>query len=138
MVEILQNKNSATRFQILIEIADSGPAIQQKSIAAKLGITPQAISDYIHQLLDEELVISTGRSTYKVSTTGVNWMLKVLRELHDYVSLVQQAVTNITTCAAIAEYDISLGQSVGLKMKGGLLLPPTKKTVVPEVLLHLA
>ena len=121
MVEILQNKNSATRFQILVEIAASGPAIQQKSIAAKLGFTPQAISDYIHQLLDEELVISTGRSTYKVSTIGVNWMLKVLRELHDYVSLVQQAVTNITTCAAIAEYDINQGQSVGLKMKDGLL-----------------
>ena len=75
MVEILQNKNSSTRFQILVEIAASGPSIQQKSIAGKLGITPQAISDYIHQLLDEALVISTGRSTYKVSTIGVNWMM---------------------------------------------------------------
>ncbi|MBI3040810.1 MAG: Crp/Fnr family transcriptional regulator [Chloroflexi bacterium] len=121
MVEILQSKNAATRFQILVEIAAAGPAIQQKSIAAKLGCTPQAISDYIHQLLDEELVISTGRSSYKVSTSGVNWMLKVLRELRDYVPLVQQAVTNITTCAAIAEDDISQGQPVGLKMKDGLL-----------------
>ena len=41
MVEILQNKNSATRFQILVEIAASGPNIQQKSIAAKLDVTPQ-------------------------------------------------------------------------------------------------
>ena len=120
-MEILRNKNSATRFQILVEIAACGPAIQQKSIAAKLGFTPQAISSYIHQLLDEELVISTGRSTYKVSTIGVNWMLKVLRELHDYVSLVQQSVTNITACAAIAEHNVSQGQPVGLKMKDGLL-----------------
>ena len=36
MVEILHNKNSATRFQILVEIAASGPGIKQKSIAAKL------------------------------------------------------------------------------------------------------
>ena len=121
MVEILQKKNAATRFQILVEIAAYGPAIQQKSIAAKLGFTPQAISDYIHQLLEEELVVSTGRSSYKVSTTGVNWMLKVLRELNDYISEVQQAVTNITASAAIAEDDISQGQSVGLKMKDGLL-----------------
>jgi putative transcriptional regulator len=42
MVEILQNKNSATRFQILVEIAASGPNIQQKDIATKLGVTPQA------------------------------------------------------------------------------------------------
>ena len=121
MVEILQNKNSSSRFQILVEIAARGPVIRQKTIAAKLGFTPQAISDYIHQLLEEELVLSTGRSTYKVSAKGVNWMVKVLRELNDYVSLVQQAITNITTCAAIAEGDIKQGQAVGLKMKDGLL-----------------
>ncbi len=121
MVEILQNKNSATRFQILVEIAACGPNIQQRSIAVKLGVTPQAISDYIHQLVNEELVISTGRSHYKVGTKGVNWMLKVLREIRSYASLVEQAVTNITVCAAIAESDIQRGQAVGLKMKDGLL-----------------
>ena len=121
MVEILQNKNSATRFRILVEIAASGPVIQQKSIAGKLGITPQAISDYINQLVREDLVVSTDRSNYRVSTKGVNWMLKVLRELRSYSSLVEQAVTNITVCAAIAECDVSQGQAVGLKMKDGLL-----------------
>jgi len=34
---------------------------------------------------------------------------------------VEQAVTNITVCAAIAECDINQGQAVGLKMKNGLL-----------------
>lgn len=53
VVGILQNKNSASRFQILVEIATHGPGISQKSIAAKLGFTPQAISDYIHQLPEE-------------------------------------------------------------------------------------
>ena len=121
MVEILQNKNAATRFQILVEIAASGPSIQQKGIAAKLDVTPQAISDYIHQLVKEDLVVSTGRSNYRVSPKGVNWMLKGLREIRDYASLVQQAVTNITVCAAIAEHDVSQGQAVGLQMKHGLL-----------------
>jgi putative transcriptional regulator len=121
MVEILQNKNSATRFQILVEIAASGPNIQQKDIATKLGITPQAISDYIHQLTKEKLVITTGRSQYKISTKGVNWMLKVLRELRSYTSMVERAVTNVTVCAAIAERDLNQGQTVGLKMKNGLL-----------------
>ena len=121
MVEILQNKNSATRFQILVEIAASGPSIQQKSIAGKLGVTPQAISNYIHQLVNDGLVLPSGRSQYKVSAAGVNWMLKVLRELRSYGSLVEQAVTNITVCAAIAECDINQRQAVGLKMKDGLL-----------------
>jgi putative transcriptional regulator len=121
MVEILQNKNSATRFQILVEIAAAGPNIQQKDIATKLSVTPQAISDYIRQLIEEKLVVSTGRSQYKVSTTGVNWMLKVLRELRSYTSMVERAVTNVTVCAAIAECDLYQGQAVGLKMKNGLL-----------------
>lgn len=127
MVEILQNKNAATRFQILVEIAASGPVIQQKSIAVKLGVTPQAISDYIHQLMKEDLVVSSARSHYRVSPKGVNWMLKVLRELRGYASLVEQAVTNLTVCAAIAESDINRGQAVGLKMKNGLLFA-TKQT----------
>jgi putative transcriptional regulator len=129
MVEILQNKNSATRFQILVEIAASGPSIQQKSIAARLGITPQAISDYIHQLVKEDLVISTGRSHYRVSAKGVNWMLKILRELRSYASVVEQAVTNITVCAAIAESNINQGQAVGLKMKDGLLFATSQTNV---------
>lgn len=121
MVEILQNKNASTRFQILVEIAASGPGIQQKVIAAKLGITPQAVSEYIHQLVDEDLVIAAGRSSYSLSTRGVNWMIKVLRELRSYSSRVEQAITNITVCAAIADMDIKQGQIVGLKMKDGLL-----------------
>jgi putative transcriptional regulator len=122
VVEILQNKNSATRLQILVEIAAGGPDIQQKKIAARLGITPQAVSDYVRQLADEAFVTSTGRSSYKVSARGVDWMLRMLRELQSYVSVVQNAVTNITVCAAIADSDISRGQQVGLKMKDGLLV----------------
>ncbi len=120
-MEILQNKNAATRFQIMVEIAASGPSVQQKTIAGKLGVTPQAISDYIQQLVSDKLVISTGRSQYRVSAEGVNWMLAMLRELHGYAGMVEKAVTNITVCAAVADEDISKGQAVGLEMKYGLL-----------------
>lgn len=126
MVEILRDKNLATRFQVMVEIAGCGPEIQQKKIAAKLGITPQAVSEHVRQLVEEGLVISTGRSSYRVSTQGVNWMLEVLRGLQSYVSLVQQAVTNITVCPAIAEFGITCGQRVGLKMKNGLLFATTQ------------
>ncbi len=121
MIEILQNKYSATRFEILVEIAASGPNVQQRQIAAKLGITPQAVSDYIHRMVEDGTVISAGRSSYRVSVKGVNWMLEMLRELRDYVSRVTTVVTDITTCAAIAETDITKGQIVGLKMIDGLL-----------------
>ncbi|MBM3119564.1 MAG: winged helix-turn-helix transcriptional regulator [Chloroflexi bacterium] len=129
MVEILRDKSLATRFQIMVEIADGGPDIQQKKIAARLGVTPQAVSEHIRRLVDDGLVISTSRSSYRVSTHGVNWMLEVLRGLQDYASFVQQAVTNITVCAAIAESNITHGQRVGLKMKDGLLFATTQTDV---------
>ena len=126
MVELLQNKNSATRFQIMLEIAASRQNIHQKDIAAKLGVSPQAISDYIQQLTNEELIEIVDRSAYKVSVKGVNWMLKMLREINDYISGAARAVTKITICAAIADCDLTQGQVVGLKMKSGLLFATTE------------
>jgi putative transcriptional regulator len=126
MLEILQNKNSATRFQILVEIASSGPAIRQRNIASKLGISPQAVSEYIKQLTAEELVSEADHSSYKITIEGVNWMLKMLRELNDFLSDSTLAIKNITTCAAIAESALRQGQAVGLKMINGLLFATSK------------
>ena len=70
MVDILRNKNLATRFQILVEIAANQPDVRQKYIARKLGITPQAVSDYIKQLLKDGLILAEGRLRYRVSIKG--------------------------------------------------------------------
>jgi len=121
MIEVLRNKNLTTRFQILVEIANAGPSIQQREIAKNLNITPQAVSDYIAQLTKEGLLVAEGRSHYRVTNQGVNWIIKTLRELGDYNTFIQRAITNFSICAAIAEDDLKKGQRVGLKMKGGLL-----------------
>jgi putative transcriptional regulator len=121
MVEILRSKNLATKFQILVEIANSGPNIQQQDIARRLEVTPQAISDYVRQLVDAGLLISDGRSMYRVTAEGVNWMIEVLRELGNYNRFITKAITNILVCAAVADCALFKGQTVGLKMKDGLL-----------------
>ncbi len=127
MTDILHNKNSSTRFQILVEIASKGPAIEQKAIAANMGLTPQAISEYLKHMTAEGLVSAEGRSRYRVASTGVNWMLKELRDLNDYVNLAEKAVTDITINAALAADEISQGQEVGLVMKDGILTARHKK-----------
>ena len=121
MVEILRNKNLATKFQILVEIANSGPNIQQRDIANRLDVTPQAISDYIKQLIKEGSLASDGRSRYKVTNNGVNWVIRVARELRNYSAFVGKAVTSISVCAAIADCNLTSGQTAGLQMKDGLL-----------------
>ncbi|MFC2071372.1 winged helix-turn-helix transcriptional regulator [Chloroflexota bacterium] len=122
MVEIIQNKNSASRFQILVEIAANQPNIQQKEIAARLNISRQAVSQYIERLIENGMVISDGRSRYTATNEAVNWILKNLRELDSYISFIRKAVTNITTCAAIAEADLKKGQTVILVMENGILM----------------
>lgn len=122
MVEVLRNKNMATRFQILVEIAAMQPNIQQRHIAKKLNITPQAVSDYIKQMLNDGLLTSEGRSRYRVSTHGVNWVIKVLRDLRAYGSFARRVVTSSSVCAALADTDLSEGEIVGLEMKNGLLV----------------
>jgi len=121
MIEVLRNKNLTTRFQILVEIANAGPTVQQREIAQNLNITPQAVSDYIAQLTGEGLLEAGGRARYRVTTRGVNWIIKTLRELGEYNTYIQRAITSLSVCAAIAEDNLKKGQKVGLKMKDGLL-----------------
>ncbi len=121
MAEVLRNKNLLTKFQILVELAANQPNIQQRDIARRLNITPQAISEYIKELIKEGLLTSEGRSRYKVTTEGVNRVLKALRELRSFSSFAAKAVANISVSAAMADCNLSQGQTVGLKMKDGLL-----------------
>jgi putative transcriptional regulator len=118
---LLRSKNLATKFQILAEIAASQPNIRQKEIAQKLAVTPQAISEYIKELLKEGLLTSEGRSRYRVTREGVDWILRMTRELQSYSASVGKVVADISVCAAVAECDLSPGQPVGLVMRNGLL-----------------
>ncbi len=122
MAQVLRNRNLLTKFQILVEIAANQPNIQQRDIALRLNITPQAISEYIKELIKEGLLTSKGRSRYKVTAEGVNQVLKTLRELRSYTSFASKMVANISVSAAVAECNLSQGQAVGLKMNKGLLL----------------
>jgi len=121
MVQILRNKNLATKFQILVEIAANQPNLQQREIARRLDVTSQAISEYIKELIRDGWLTSDGRSRYRVSNEGMNWVLKTYRDLRDYSAFVGKAITNITVCTAVAHDDLAHGQPVGLEMKDGLL-----------------
>ena len=121
MTQILRSKNLATKFQVLVEIAAHQPNIQQRHIARSLGITSQAVSEYIKELAKNGWLTSDGRSRYRITREGMNWVLKAFRELRVYSTYVEKALTNITICSAVADCDLSQGQVVGLEMKDGLL-----------------
>jgi putative transcriptional regulator len=121
MAQILQSKNLATKFQILLEVAANQPNIQQKDIAPRLGITSQAVSEYVKELIKDGWLSSQGRSRYRVTREGVDWILQMSRQLHSYAWFVSKVVADISTSTAIADSDLSVGQPVSLYMKDGLL-----------------
>jgi len=121
MAQILKSKNLATKFQIMVEIAAHQPNVQQKDIAPRLGVTSQAVSEYIRELIKDGWLSSEGRSRYRVTKEGVDWILQMSRQLHSYAWSVSKVVADISTTTAIADSDLSPGQPTSLYMKDGLL-----------------
>ena len=125
MSDIMRSTNQSIKFQILAEIAANQPDIQQRDIAKRMNLSPQAISDYVRELVKDGWLSSEGRSKYKVTKEGVDWMVKGLREWQSYSDIVLKAIAGISVCAAIADKDIAKGQKVRLTMKEGLLFATT-------------
>jgi putative transcriptional regulator len=119
---VLEKKSEITRFQILVETAASQPQIKQSEIAASLGITPQAVSEYIKNLIEDGFITSSGRGRYKVTPLGVEAIISGARELQDYSKYVLSSVVGqVSVWPAIAAADVRKGDPVRLFMRDGVL-----------------
>ena len=122
MATVLDDKRSATRFRILVEIADRQPAVSQGEIAEQVGVTSQAVSEYTRGLVEDGLVEKEARSRYHVTKEGVDWLLQEAGELQRYADHVSADVLgSIHEDAAIALESIDGGETVSLSMVDGLL-----------------
>jgi putative transcriptional regulator len=128
MIELLSSKSGITKFQILIEVAAHQPNVRQKEIAEKIGITPQAVSEYIKELVAEGLVNSEGRVRYRITKQGVEWVLENAAEMKRYARFVMSdIISHVSTWTAIAEEDVKVDQKVYLTMRDGLLYVSTQE-----------
>jgi len=122
MVDVLENKRAATRFRILVEIADRQPAVSQGEIAEAVGVTSQAVSEYIRDLVGEGLVEKEGRSRYRVTEEGVDWLFQAATDVRRFADHVTDDVLgSVQEDAAIADTAIEEGETVTLHMVDGLL-----------------
>jgi putative transcriptional regulator len=119
---VLRSKRDATRYQILVEIAQRQPAVSQQEVADAIGVTAQAVSDYLQGLVAEGYVEKHGRGRYEVTNEGVDWLMSRTEALRDYVSHVSEDVLGrVEVDTAIATADIAEGQPVSLSMRDGVL-----------------
>ena len=87
-----------------MDIAENQPSLRQQEIAEKLGITPQAVSDYIRDLVDDGMVYSQGRGSYKITYKGVEWVLANAEALQSYAKHVtRDIIQQVSVRTAIAD-----------------------------------
>ena len=122
MTDVLDDKRDATRFRILTEIAERQPAVSQGEIADSVGVTAQAVSEYIRDLSSDGFVTKEGRSRYRVTEEGVDWLLRSAADLRRFVDHVTDDVLgSVGEDAAIATAEIAEGEQVSLSLADGLL-----------------
>ncbi|MDH7510435.1 MAG: winged helix-turn-helix transcriptional regulator [Methanolinea sp.] len=119
---LLRSKREVTRLQILVEIAEHQPAIRQQEVARKLGVTPQAVSEYIRELVEEDMVAAHGRGHYSVTRSGIEWIQSQAEVLEAYARHIRRdVIQQVSTWTAIAATDLCEGEPVGVYMQGGFL-----------------
>ena len=119
---VLQSKRNATRYQILVQIAERQPAVNQQEIADAIGITAQAVSDYLQDLVEHGYVNKHGRGRYEVTKEGVDWLISQTDELRQFIEHVSEDVIGqVEIETAIATTEISEGETVSLTMRDGVL-----------------
>jgi putative transcriptional regulator len=119
---VLQSKRNATRYQILVQIAERQPAVSQQEIADAIGVTAQAVSDYLRDLVEQGYADKHGRGRYEVTKEGVDWLMSQTDELQEFVQHVSEDVIGqVEIETAIATTEISEGQVVSRTMQEGVL-----------------
>jgi putative transcriptional regulator len=121
-LRVLRSKRDASRYQILVAIADRQPAVSQQEIADTVGITAQAVSDYVQELVEEGYVETRGRGRYEVTKEGVDWLISRTDDLREFTQFVsEEVIGQVETETAIATDDIETGERVTLSMTDGTL-----------------
>jgi len=125
-ISVLRSKRDASQYQILVAIAARQPAVSQQEIADAVGVTAQAVSDYIRELVESGHVEKHGRGRYEVTKEGVDWLISRTDDLRGYTEFVAEEVigqveSETAIAVALAITGAAAGEDVGVTDFEGLL-----------------
>ena len=122
MTDVLENQRAGTQFRVLVAVAERQPAVSQGDIAAAVGLTTQAVSEHMQELSEQGYLRKDGRSQYRVTKEGVDWLLAQAASLRQFLEHVTGDVLGtVREDAAIAQDEINAGDTVSLSLVDGLL-----------------
>jgi putative transcriptional regulator len=102
------------------------PSVKRKDIAERLGVTEQAVSQYVNELESESL-LAKSREHPKPTRKGIQLLQERFFQLNEEIKGILRQIQVIDACVAIATAPIKTGEKVGLAMKGGRLVAMPKK-----------
>jgi len=117
-MKVLLSRKDTIKLLILSELVLR--SCNQRDIALRLGLTPQAISEYFKELVADGLVKTLQKGYYEVTEKGVQWLTKNMFDLHMFSEDVLKRVYS-KSVVAIAVGDVSEGDDVRYWFKNGLV-----------------
>jgi putative transcriptional regulator len=119
---VLDSKRAATQYRILVQIAERQPAVSQQEVADAIGVTSQAVSNYLRDLVDQGWVEKLGRGRYEVTKEGVDWLISRTDDLRTLVTHVaEDVIEEVDVESALATGSVGEGDRVSLTMRDGVL-----------------
>ncbi len=109
-MNVLLSRKETIRFLILAELMVN-PECNQRDIARKLNLTPQAISEHFKEMVAEGLINVIHKGYYEVTRKGEEWMSRNLIDLHLFSEELLKKVYS-RTVVAIAKGEIKEGETV--------------------------
>ena len=119
-MKLLRDVREATKLLILKEITSRRHS-RLRTIADRLDITVQAVSEYMKIMTKDGLVRNVD-GDWKATRKGVEFLQADFIALREFVESSVKEMSIVDVAAAIAHEDVKEGQQVGLFMEGGELV----------------
>lgn len=133
-MDLLREKSLSTRLLILLEIA-TGRHSRLASIADRVGITRQAVSDYLKKMREDDLV-RTIDGEYRPTIQGTQFMHRHLLDLKQFLDDTLAKLNIVESDAALAGDAVTEGDALGLFMENGVLTAYSSRSSTSQGTAH--
>ncbi|MBE8538690.1 winged helix-turn-helix transcriptional regulator [Geoglobus acetivorans] len=118
-MKVLLSRRETVKLLILAELMRN-PECNQRDIAKKLSITPQAVSEHFKELVSEELINVVHKGYYVVTEKGKDWLNRNLFDLHMFTEDLISKIYS-SSVLALAREGIKEGDTVEYWFEDGFV-----------------